>query len=115
MGGVPLAGSLDLGFYPFYAIAAVSGWLAGNVYVARSAGLPRELRRRVLLVYLVGPPGLLYLLRAMAPEAAQMAAPLVPLYAFGVFAVFFYVPVTLRRSTTRRERPRFPPRDGNRD
>jgi hypothetical protein len=115
LGLVPLPGTLDLDLYPFYAVAAVCGWLAGNLWVARAAGLPRGLRWRLLLVYLVGPPGVLFLLRAMAPAAAQMAAPFVALYAFGVFAVFFAVPVTLRRSTPPRERPRFPPRGGSRD
>ena len=68
------------------------------------------LRRRVFLVYFLGPPGLLYLLRAMASIEAQRAAPLVPFYAFGVFAVFFVVPILLpttpaaRRSLRARER-----------
>ena len=97
VGLTPLAGTLDLGLYPLYVTAALAGWLAGNVFVSRARGLARPLRRRLALLYFMGPPGLLYLLRAMAPDAVQHAAPFVPLYAFGVFAVFFSVPVTLRR------------------
>lgn len=96
VGIVPLPESLALSLYGLYTVAAVSGWLAGNIYVHRARRLPRELKRRVFLLYFVGPPGLLYLLRAMAPVRAQQAAPLVPLYAWGVFAVFFFVPLTFR-------------------
>ena len=98
VGLVDLAGSLELGLYPLYSTAAASGWIAGNAYVARSRGLPRRLQRRILLVYFLGPPGFVYLLRAMASEVAQQLAPLVPLYAFGVFGVLFLVPVLLPRT-----------------
>lgn len=96
VGIVPLPESLELSLYGLYSIAAVSGWIAGNIYVQRARHLPRELKRRFFLLYLVGPPGLLYLLRAMAPAREQRAAPLVPLYAWAVFAVFFLVPLTFR-------------------
>lgn len=93
----PLAGSLDLGLYPLYSLAVVLGSAAGNGYAWRSRRLePRE-RRRILLVYLAGPPGLLTLLRGLAPDPVQDAAPLVPFYAFMVFAVFLMVPLMLRR------------------
>jgi hypothetical protein len=95
LGVLELAGTLRLAFYPYFSLAAALGWIAGNVYVHRRRRLPRELRRRLLLVYLVGPPGILYLLRAMAPLVEQQIAPLVPLLGFGVFSVFFAVPVTL--------------------
>jgi hypothetical protein len=97
VGVVPLDGALDLGLYPLYVTAALAGWVAGNVFVSTSRGLGKPLRRRLALAYLFGPAGLLYLLRAMAPTEVQVAAPLVPLYAHAVFAVFFVVPVTLRR------------------
>ena len=96
VGIVPLPESLDLSLYALYTVAAVSGWLAGNVYVHRARRLSRVLKRRVFLLYFVGPPGLLYLLRSMAPAREQQAAPLVPLFAWGVFAVFFFVPLTFR-------------------
>jgi hypothetical protein len=32
----------------------------------------------------------------MAPVADQRAAPLVPLWAFGVFSILFLVPVTMK-------------------
>lgn len=108
-GLVPLAGVLDIGLYRLYSLAAVLGWATGNVYLARlrHLRLPREpllrlWRQRFLLAYLVGPPGVLYLLRALAPEPEQKAAPFVPVYALGVYAIFFLVPVTLRPPPRRR-------------
>jgi hypothetical protein len=96
-GLAPLTGSFPLDLYPLYGVAGLAGSLAGNVYVARARRLPREQHRRTLLVYFAGPPGLLFLLRAMAPAAVQAAAPLVPVWAFGVFAVFFVVPLSVSR------------------
>lgn len=94
-GGWPLAGRLPLSLYGLYSTAAASGWLFGNVYARRRHRLPAPLKLRVLLLYSVGPPGMLYLLRALAPLADQVAAPLVPLFALGVYEIFFLVPVTL--------------------
>lgn len=97
VGLIPLAGRLPSGLYPLYGIAAALGWLAGNLYVTRRRGFPhRRLRRRLLVTYLLGPPGLLFLLRALDTERAQMAAPLAATWALGVYAIFFAVPVTLR-------------------
>lgn len=97
VGLLPLAGGLSLSLYRLYAAAAFLGWLAGNLYVQRSSRrLPRWLRRRVWMVYFIGPPGIIYLLWALAPAADQAAAPMVPIYAMGVFAVLFQVPVLLR-------------------
>lgn len=93
---VSLAGLLDLSLYPYYSLAAVLGWVAGNVYVVRRRSVAPALRLRVLWIYLLAPPGVLYLLRALAPARVQALAPLVPLYAFGVFAVLFLVPVVFR-------------------
>jgi hypothetical protein len=42
------------------------------------------------------------LLRAMAPLADQRAAPLVPLWAFAVYTVFFLVPIALAPTAPRR-------------
>lgn len=95
-GIVPLAGNFPLSLYRFYAVAAGLGWIFGNVYVHRAARVPGPLRRRVLVAYFVGPLGVVFLLRSMAPEAAQQAAPFVPYYAVGVFAALFLVPVVLR-------------------
>lgn len=96
-GIVPLAGSLPLALYPLYSVAAALGFLAGNLYARRRRGLDPPIRRRVFLIFFLGPTGLIYLLRAMAPMADQLAARFVPLYAFGVYAVFFLVPVLLLR------------------
>ncbi len=108
-GVVPLAGVLDVGLYRLFSVAAVLGWAAGNLYLVRLRNLPvrREPRRhlwrqRFLLAYLVGPPGVLYLLRALAPVPEQQAAPFVPLYALAVYAILFLVPVTLRPPPRRR-------------
>jgi hypothetical protein len=96
LGVVPMAGTLDLGMQGLYSLAVAAGWLCGNVYVRRSRGLPRELIRKLRLIYLVGPPGVLALLRAMAPQAAQVAAPFVALYAGIVYAILFLVPVSMQ-------------------
>ena len=96
VGVVPMAGTLDLGMQGLYTTAVAAGWLVGNVYVRRSRSLPRALRSRLQLIYVVGPPGLLALLRAMAPAEVQAAAPLVPLYAGIIYAILFLVPVSLR-------------------
>jgi hypothetical protein len=98
VGLLPIAGLLDLGLYQFYGLAAFLGWLAGNVYLQRAQRVPKPLRRSLMLVYLLGTPGLLYLVRALAPLTTQAIAPLAPLYASGVFAIFFLVPVTLKGS-----------------
>lgn len=96
LGLVPRA-DFPLGLYPLYSLASVLGWAAGNLYVHRGRRFPDAIRRRVLLVYYLGPQGLVYLLRFMAPMESQQAAPLVPLWAFGVFSIFFLVPVKLIR------------------
>ena len=100
--GLPFAGSLPMSLYQFYGVAAFLGWLTGNIYVHRTKGLPKALRRRLLLIYLLGPPGIFYILRSMAPYASQAAIPLAPVYATGVFAILFLVPVTLRSTGVER-------------
>lgn len=103
LGVPPLAGAVGLDLYHLYSVAAILGWIGGNVYVTRLRRLPgRGWRKRLLLAYLVGPAGFVYLLRAMAPRAELAAAPLVPIYGFGVFALFFLVPVSLRTRARRR-------------
>jgi hypothetical protein len=101
VGLVTLRGNFPLGLYPLYSLASALGWGAGNLYVHRGRRFPDPIRRRVLLVYYLGPQGLIYLLRAMASTADQQAAPLVPLYAFGVFSIFFLVPVKIIRLNVR--------------
>ena len=102
LGVVDLRGSLELGLYPLYSIAAAAGSVAGNLCMLRGRRLPTPLRRRLQVIYLLGPPGVLFLLRAMAPIEAQRAAPLVPFYSFGVFIVFFLVPVLMWRAPSER-------------
>ncbi len=117
LGALPLAGTLALDLYRFYSIAAVLGWVAGNIYVSRSESLTgappgerspdappgRRFRKRLLLNYLVGPSSFVYLLRALAPLADQRAAPMVPVYGFCVYSLFFLVPLTLRVTRTPRK------------
>ena len=104
--GLPLAGLAPLSLYQLYGIAAAAGWLGGNLYVQRARKLPRPIRRRLLLIYLLGPPSVVYLLRTMAPADQQEAAPLAGIWAFGVLTIFFMVPVTLRRSNRPSDRYR---------
>lgn len=92
---ISFAGSLPLSLYGFYSVAMSMGWLFGILYERRRRGFSAAVRRRLLLIYFLGPPGILYLLRSMAPLTAQQKAPLVWLYSFGVFSVFFIVPVKL--------------------
>ena len=94
---VVLENHLQLGLYPLYAIAGVTGSFAGHAFMSRSRGLPLAERRRMLLVYVGGLPVIPILVRLMAPTAEQEAAPLVPLWCVFVFAVFTIVPLTLRR------------------
>ena len=95
--GFLLAGTLPPNLYALYGLAAFTGWIGGNAYVHRTASLPKTLRRRMLIVYLVGPLGLLYFLNTLLPDLARQLAPLAPVYAFGVSVVFFLVPVTFKR------------------
>jgi hypothetical protein len=98
VGLLPAAGLLDLTLYQLYGTAAALGWVAGNIYVTRSGRYPKPVRSRVLLIYLFGPPGIIYLLRSLASAELQAAAPLAAIYGCGVFFIFFLVPVTLKRS-----------------
>ena len=95
-GILPLAGSFDLGLYEYYALAALLGWLAGNVFIYRSRAASGSARVGLGLVYLMGPPGLLYLVRALASLSVQVAAPMAAVYAWGVFLLLFLVPVSFR-------------------
>lgn len=100
-----LAGSLPLGLYPLYSLAAASGWLQGNLYSRRAGSADRNIRPVLFAFYLLVPVGPLFMFRAMAPLAAQQSAPLVPWFCAGIVAVFFFVPVSLRPRTPAR-RPR---------
>lgn len=95
-GIVPLAGSLPLSLYNYYGVAVALGWAFGILYFRRTYGLPTPVRRRFLLIYYLGPPAILGVLRSMAPLEDQGAAPLVPLYAFVVYSILFLVPVTMK-------------------
>ena len=102
---LPLAGTFDLDLYRLYSVAAVLGWVSGNIYMARRRNLPPGTRwnKRVLLAYLLGPPGMVYLLRSLASIYEQESAPFVPIYSLGVYVIFFLVPVTLRATAPPRE------------
>ncbi|MCB1032236.1 MAG: hypothetical protein KDD47_00185 [Acidobacteria bacterium] len=95
--GDPLAGSLLIAPQHLFTLAAATGWVAGNLYVRRRRQVPRSLRGRFLVAYLLGPPGIFFLLWAMTSDTLQEQAPLAPVYAVGVCSVLFLVPVALRR------------------
>lgn len=101
-GLLPLAGGLELTLYGLYGFAAAAGWVAGNVWVQRRRRLGWPRARHLLVVYLFGPPSLVYLLRALAPAEQIAAAPLVPLWGFFVYGIFFAVPVSLAPEAWRR-------------
>jgi hypothetical protein len=84
-----------------FSLAAVAGWLAGNVYVVRSRAAPLG-RVGLLSIYLGGPPGLIWLYWATIPAGIRLASPFAPLLALGVYAIFFVVPVSLRGIPSRR-------------
>ncbi len=100
-GVVDTADRLPVGMYTFFSIAAAAGWIFGNVFVWRGRSVAQPLRRGLFVIYCIGPPGSLLLLRSMALRAEQVAAPLVLLYSWVVFLVLFLVPIVLRRNTRR--------------
>ena len=97
---LPALADLAPPLYPLYSAAAALGWVAGNVYVARRRRLPwlrgRWLRTFFLTSYLLAPPGAVYLWWSLHPAEVLRAAPLVPIYSFGVYAALFFVPVLLK-------------------
>ncbi len=95
--GRSLDSPLPLNLYHLYGLAVFGGWLSGNVYVQRTAKVPRSRRSRTLFVYLFGPPGLLFLTHGLSAYASQSRVPLAPIYALGIYVVFFMVPVSFRR------------------
>ena len=98
--GYPQTGMLRLGLYELYGVAVLAGWLIGNVFVYRSRSWSKAVRIRFLLIFLLSPGGLFYLLWSCGTERATV--PFAPLWAFAVFAVFFLVPVSFRRSFSSR-------------
>jgi hypothetical protein len=96
IGGLSIAGVLPFSLYHYFGLAAFGGGIAGNVFVHRSNRLGKGSRRWLLLVYLFGPLGALALLDALGPVEQQRWVPLAPIYAFGIFGLFFLVPVSLR-------------------
>ena len=95
-GVTELAGLLPLALYPLYSAASAIGWGAGMVYVQLTRKMPKPERRPYFLWSFFTPPGLLFMLRAMAPESFHRAAPLVPFLAFCVYAIIYVVPIAMR-------------------
>ncbi len=95
--GRSLDNPLPVSLYHLYGLAVFGGWLSGNVYVQRTVSTPRKQRLGALLVYLFGPPGLLFLTHGLSSVDSQARVPLAPVYALGVYVVFFMVPVSFRR------------------
>ncbi len=106
-GLVPLIGRLPLSLYHLYGAAAALGWLMGNIFVPRMRRVAATLERwPFLLLYVLGPPSVICLLRSLAPWERQRAAPLVPVFATVVYVIFFLVPVSFRRMQQPPRRPR---------
>ena len=105
LAGYPLSGYLRMSLYHLYGLAAAGGWLLGNVEVSRERrlerrgfdGLPKRTRRRLFLLNMFAPGGALFLLWSLAPGQMRHQYPLAPIYATAVLAVFFLVPVSLKR------------------
>lgn len=105
LAGYPLAGYLRLNLYHLYGLAASGGWLLGNVEVHRERRfeslkgdpLSPRVRRRLFFLNLLAPGGVLFLVWSLAPKPMRYEYPMAPIYATGVFALFFLVPVSLKR------------------
>lgn len=103
--GYPLAGYLRLNLYHLYGLAASGGWLLGNFEVNRERRferkgpdpLPAVTRRRLFFLNFLAPAGVLFLVWSLAPKPVRLDFPMAPIYAAGVFALFFLVPVSLKR------------------
>ena len=95
-GLLQIDGTLPLTLYPYYTTAMSLGWLFGMVFVQRTRNFDRALRTVFATFYTAGPAGILFLLRDMAPQEWQRAAPFVPVYGLGVYIIFFVVPVIFR-------------------
>ncbi|MEM9293292.1 MAG: hypothetical protein AAGD01_16535 [Acidobacteriota bacterium] len=109
LGWISFAGTLETTLQGYYLLCGALGWVAGNLYVQRRRALDEQQRkafsRHLLIVYTIGPAGLVLLVWSMEPAVAQQALPLVPIWAWGVMGIFFLVPVLLRRW------PRVPPKN----
>ena len=97
LGGRWLAGLSPVALYPLYTAASVLGWGLGNLFVARTRGEAGAVRRVLLPLYLLAPPGLLFALWATAREELQLGIPMAPVYASGIYAILFLVPLTFSR------------------
>lgn len=97
LSGRRLAGMSPISLYALYSIASILGWGLGNLFVARTRGQARGLQRVLLPLYLLAPTGVLFALWATATGELQLGVPLAPVYATGIFAVLFLVPLTFSR------------------
>lgn len=100
-----LRAGFGIGLYGLYVASLFLGWLAGNVYNFRRRRLPHPAGRMLITIYLFGPPSVIFLLWALAPAAVRAAVPLAPVYGYGIFIVFFLVPISFRRAGRRRDEP----------
>ena len=89
---------LPLNLYGLFTFASIFGWVIGNLFVLRMRARPeKEHPRRLLGLYLAAPAGLVALTRAMTSEYWRLGAPLGGLFALAIYAIFFFVPVLLKR------------------
>lgn len=89
---------LRLTLYGLFGFAAAFGWVMGNVAMLRERTLSEapfgRWRRRGL--YLAVPAGVVALVRAAMASDLRAEAPLAGLLALAIYAVFYFVPVSLR-------------------
>ena len=89
---------LPLNLYGLFTFTSAFGWVIGNLFVLRRRARPeKEHPRRLLGLYLAAPAGLVALTRAMTSEYWRQGAPLGGLFALAIYAIFFFVPVLLKR------------------
>jgi len=105
LAGHPLAGTIRLNLFHLYGLAASGGWLLGNLEVHRERRMeraapnlfPRLIRRRLFLLNLLAPTGVLFLVWSLAQPQLRADYPMAPIYAAAIFVIFFLVPVSLKR------------------
>lgn len=95
--GRPWAATTPISLYPLYTAASAVGWGLGNLFVARTRGEGRAVRRVLMPLYLIAPSGLLFALWSTARIELQIGVPMAPVYACGIYGVLFLVPVTFAR------------------
>ncbi len=88
---------VPLDLFGHFTFAAAFGWVAGNLTALARRDEPRGRRRLRSLASCLLLAAPVALLRSLALPDLIAAAPFAGLYAGGVYALFFAVPITLKR------------------